>query len=65
LMQKEKKMKNKNYHLLSERDFQRTIFDGEVSPEEAKYKLAVIAAKLKSQFSTPAIIAELEKPTPK
>lgn len=49
---------NKNYHLLNDAEFQRTVFEGEISPEQAKHRMAIIAARIKNQFVVPEVVAE-------
>lgn len=55
--------KNKPLHMMSETEFQHTVLDGEISPDEAHYKLAAIVARISNQFDMKAIMAGLENST--
>ena len=53
------KTKSKPFHMMSDAEFQRTVFDGEIEPRDANNKLAVSVAKISKQYDLKAIIAGL------
>ena len=55
------KPKNKAHHMMSEDEFQRTVFAGEMDPKDAKHKLAGTVTRIASQYDLTALIAELGK----